>query len=255
MTKPKEVPRTSFDAGNYPHLAPLSQAKENKGDKMSFWKTLLGMTVIGTAGMGCSAQAQPQIKDAAIPKDAKTLVVAGGCFWCVEVILEELKGVYAVESGYAGGSKAGVTYDQVLSGNTGHAEAVKVFYDPKKVSAEDLLRVFMATHDPTTLNRQGPDSGTQYRSAIFYTNDEEKARAQKIIKEMGGYYKDPIVTTVEPLKNYTRAEEYHQNYFAKYEKATDAQRSKMNAGYCAAIIEPKVRKFRDKYLKMLKKGS
>ncbi|MBC8066424.1 MAG: peptide-methionine (S)-S-oxide reductase MsrA [Chlorobia bacterium] len=190
-----------------------------------------------------------------VPKTAKALILGGGCFWCVEAIIEDLKGVYAVESGYAGGESKNPTYNDVVSGGTGHAEVVKVFYDPAKISAADILRVFFTTHDPTTLNRQGPDSGTQYRSVVFFSNAQEKALAEKAKAEMKSVYKDPVVTTIEPLKNYSRAEEYHQNYFAKYEKASVAERSKMNAGYCAAIIEPKVRKFREKYLAKLKRGS
>ncbi len=224
---------------------------------MRLWNALLGLALVGSALLGCAptiAQAtQAPIKDAPVPKDATTLVVGGGCFWCVEAILEDLKGVYAVESGYAGGARPNPTYEQVLRGNTGHAEVVKVFFDSKVVSAEDLLRVFFLTHDPTTLNRQGPDSGTQYRSVVFYSNEEEKQRAEKIKAEMKSVYKNPVVTTIEPLKNYTRAEEYHQNYFAKYEQATPAERARMNAGYCAAIIEPKVRKFREQYMDRLKK--
>ena len=226
---------------------------------MSFWKTILGMTAVGSAMIGCgptTAEAsQSPIKDALIPKNAKSLVVGGGCFWCVETILEDLKGVYAVESGYAGGDSPNPTYDEVCSGTTGHAEVVKVFYDPAKISAADILHVFFVTHDPTTLNRQGPDRGTQYRSVIFYSNAQEEALAEKARAEMKSVYKDPVVTTIEPLKNYSRAEEYHQNYFAKYERATPAQRASMNVGYCAAIIEPKVRKFREKYLAKLKRGS
>lgn len=219
---------------------------------MNIWKTVLSMTGLAAALAGCTSQvqAQPAIKDAPVPKGAASMVLGGGCFWCVETILEDLKGVYAVESGYAGGDKPNATYDNMGSS----AEVVKVFFDPKKISAEDILRVFFATHDPTSLNRQGPDSGTQYRSVVFYANQVEKATAEKIIAEIRKVYKDPIVTTLEPLKNYARAEEYHQNYFAKYEKATPAQRATMNAGYCAAIIEPKVRKFRDKYLAKLKRG-
>jgi methionine-S-sulfoxide reductase len=225
---------------------------------MSFWTTILGLTLVGATVAGCvSTSAEATLAPTPpvdVPKDAKTLVVAGGCFWCVEAILEDLKGVYSVESGYAGGKSARTTYEEVSMGTTGHAEAVKVFYDPNKISAEDLLRVFFTTHDPTTLNRQGPDSGTQYRSTVFYSNPEEKARAEKIKAEMQSIFKDPIVTTIEPLKNYSKAEEYHQDYYAKYERASDAEKSKMNAGYCAAIIEPKVRKFREKYLTKLKKG-
>jgi methionine-S-sulfoxide reductase len=198
--------------------------------------------------VGC-AVGQPQIKDAPVPKGAAELVVGGGCFWCVEAVLEDLKGVYAVESGYAGGP-ANASYSNMGRG----AEVVKVFYDSKKVSAEDLLRAFFVSHDPTTLNRQGPDIGTQYRSVVFYASEAEKARARKIIGEVAKVYSSPIVTTLEPLKNYVRAEEYHQNYYQKFEKATPEQRASMNAGYCTAIIEPKVRKFREKYFEKLKKG-
>lgn len=197
---------------------------------------------------GC-AVSQPQIKDAPVPKGAAKLVVGGGCFWCVEAVLEDLKGVYAVESGYAGGPP-NASYSNIGRG----AEVVKVSFDPKKVSMEDLLRAFFVSHDPTTLNRQGPDTGTQYRSVIFYSSESEKARARQIIGEIAKIYSSPIVTTLEPLKNYVRAEEYHQNYYQKFEKATPEQRASMNAGYCTAIIEPKVRKFREKYFEKLKKG-
>lgn len=185
----------------------------------------------------------------------KTLVVGGGCFWCIETLFEDLKGVSEVESGYAGGSKAGVSYEEVCTGTTGHAEVVKITYDPSQVSEADLLRLFFAAHDPTTLNQQGPDYGTQYRSVIFYSTSEQKALAERVRKEIADarIWKNPIVTTIEPLKNYTRAEEYHQNYFAKFEKADPATQAKMNAGYCRAIIEPKVRKFREKYASKLKK--
>lgn len=197
--------------------------------------------------------AMPQGKPPA--KNVKTLVVGGGCFWCIEALFDDLKGVISAESGYAGGDKANVSYREVCSGTTGHAEVVKVTYDASQVSADDLLRLFFAAHDPTTLNRQGPDAGTQYRSVIFYSTAEEKARAERIRKEIGDakIWKNPIVTTVEPLKNYTRAEEYHQDYFVKFEKADPATQATMNAGYCRAIIEPKVREFRKKYADKLKK--
>lgn len=190
-----------------------------------------------------------------IPKDAKELVVGGGCFWCIEGLFEELAGVYAVDSGYAGGKKPNVTYAEVGSGMSGHAEVIKIFYNPKEISAHDLLTVFMTVHDPTTLNRQGPDSGTQYRSVIFYESDEEKALAQQVIDEIAKkkIWDNPIVTTLEPLKNYTRAEEYHQDYYAKYANASEAERSRMNAGYCRVIIEPKVKKFRKEFAAKLKK--
>lgn len=209
----------------------------------------------GCLEIGAQVQdSKPKAK--VIPIEAKTLVVGGGCFWCIEVIFEELKGVYDVESGYAGGDNPNVSYQDVCTGRTGHAEVIKISYDPKAISADDLLRLFFVVHDPTTLNRQGPDSGTQYRSVVFFSNEEERARAEKIKSEIAAakLYKDPIVTTIEPLKVYVRAEEYHQDYFAKYERASPAERAKMNSGYCAAVIEPKVRKFRQKYAEKLRKG-
>ena len=222
---------------------------------------LIGVAVVALTtafiflGGGQQDKGKPAVELKA-PAGSQSIVVGGGCFWCVEAVFEDLKGVHHVESGYAGGAKPNPTYEQVCSGTTGHAEVVKVTYDPKLVSPDDLLRIFFTTHDPTTLNRQGPDSGTQYRSVIFYSTPEEKALAERIIAEVGkeGIWPDPIVTTVEPLKNYSIAEDYHQDYFAKFEKATPAQRATMNGGYCSAIIEPKVRKFREKYRDKLKKG-
>lgn len=189
------------------------------------------------------------------PEGAKTLYVAGGCFWCTESQFEMLRGVYDVESGYAGGAPAGVSYEQVSSGRTGHAETVKITYDPKVVSAADLLRIFFTIHNPTTLNQQGPDHGTQYRSAIFYKNDEEKQLAQQIMLEVtkAHIWNAPLVTTIEPLRNWTKAEEYHQNYFEKYEHATPAQRMSMNSGYCSAVVEPHVLEFRHRFADRLKK--
>jgi methionine-S-sulfoxide reductase len=217
--------------------------------------------VLGLAGVLVGAFSwnlggtQKEAKVPVKPEGSEELVVGGGCFWCLESLYEDLKGVHFVESGYAGGARRGVSYEEVCSGHTGHAEVVKIVYDPKKVSADDLLRLFFVTHDPTTLNRQGPDVGTQYRSAIFYANEAEKARAVKIRDEIARQkiWNAPLVTTIEPLKNYTRAEEYHQDYFAKYERASPAQRMTMNAGYCNAIIAPKVAEFRHKFADRLKK--
>ncbi len=189
-----------------------------------------------------------------VPAGSKSIVVGGGCFWCLEGMYEQLKGVSSVESGYAGGSRAGVTYEQVCSGVTGHAEVVKITFDPKVISEGDLLRIFFTTHDPTTLNRQGPDEGEQYRSVIFYETPEEKALAEKVKAEIEHekIWKDQIVTTIEPLKNYTKAEDYHQNYFEKFENASAVQQMGMNSGYCRVVIEPKVKKFREKFAKLLK---
>lgn len=216
---------------------------------------ILGITLASLA-IACAALPEEQGKMQAAPEGSQTLVIGGGCFWCVEAILEDLKGVHFVESGYAGGKTKNPTYSEVCSGTTGHAEVVRVVFDPKTVTAQDLLRVFFVTHDPTTLNRQGPDTGTQYRSVVFFKTDEEKAVAQEVIKQITNekIYKNPIVTTLEKLDAYYPAEDYHQDYFVKFEKATEAERANMNAGYCAAIIEPKVRKFREKYMSKLKKG-
>lgn len=188
------------------------------------------------------------------PPKPESIVLGAGCFWCPESMYEQLIGVVDVESGYAGGAKAGVTYAQVMTGTTGHAEVIKVTFNPAEISRRDLLRIFFTIHDPTTLNRQGNDVGPQYRSAIFYANPGERKLAVEVIDEVTKQklFKNKIVTTLEPLKNYTRAEEYHQNYFARFEKATEEERAKMNAGYCVYVVEPKVRAFRAKYASRLK---
>jgi peptide-methionine (S)-S-oxide reductase len=190
----------------------------------------------------------------AIPPTAQTLVVGGGCFWCIEPLFEQLKGVYDVESGYAGGQQAGVTYDQVTSGRSGHAEVIKISFDPAAIKRDDLLRIFLSSHDPTTKDRQGNDVGTQYRSVIFFANPEEKALAERIIAELTseGLFDKPIVTTIEELKNYTRAEEYHQDYYAKFEQASPEERARMNAGYCTYVITPKIAEFRKKFSHLFK---
>jgi methionine-S-sulfoxide reductase len=208
------------------------------------------------ATLGPSRPGPGQKPDPATGQEGlESLVVGGGCFWCVEAVFERLKGVVSVENGYAGGHTPDPTYREVCTGTTGHAEVVKIVYDPKAVSRDDLLRVFFAIHDPTTLNRQGGDVGTQYRSVVFYSSEEEKRAAQRIIEEIDAekIYPAPIVTTLEPLTNYTRAEEHHQDYFEKYEKAGPAERAAMNSGYCSAVIAPKVAKFRQKFADKLKK--
>lgn len=186
-----------------------------------------------------------------------SLVVGAGCFWCVEGVYEMLEGVGSVVSGYAGGRIPNPTYEQVCSGATGHAEVVRITFSPEVISKRDLLRVFFTVHNPTTLNRQGNDVGTQYRSAIFYSSGAEKTLAQEVMAEVTRerIWRDPIVTTLEPLKEFFVAEEYHQDYFVKFERATPAQRAKMNASYCAAVVAPKVLEFRRKYAGRLKKSS
>jgi peptide-methionine (S)-S-oxide reductase len=171
--------------------------------------------------------------------------LAGGCFWCLEAVFDDLKGVLAVESGYSGGTLDNPSYQAVCTGATGHAEVVRIEFDPQVISFADLLRVFFSIHDPTTLNRQGADVGTQYRSAIFYHDESQKQAAEEIIRELGtaDLWPNPIVTEVSPLVNYYPAEEYHQEYFAN----NPAQ------PYCAAVVAPKVAKFRKQYLERLKK--
>ncbi len=175
-------------------------------------------------------------------KEIATL--GGGCFWCLEAVFEQLKGVEKVESGYAGGTVAHPSYQQVCSGITGHAEVVQITFDPQTISFRELLEVFFTIHDPTTLNRQGADVGTQYRSAIFYHDKEQKAVAGQVIQEMTAaqIWSQPIVTEVTPLEAFYKAEDYHQEYF----------RRNPRQAYCQAVIAPKVVKFRQKYLARLK---
>ena len=183
------------------------------------------------------------------------ITVAGGCFWCVEAIFQELKGVTKVESGYTGGNVPNPSYEEICTGTTGHAEAVQIYFDPKQVSLADLLRIFFTTHDPTTLNRQGPDSGTQYRSAIFPRNAEQKKTAEAVMAEVSKkrIWPGRIVTTLEPFSVFYKAEEYHQNYFKRFTDPSYPGKQQMNQGYCQFIIAPKVAKFRKMYADKLKK--
>ena len=171
--------------------------------------------------------------------------LAGGCFWCLEAVYDELRGVEQVESGYAGGTVPAPTYEQVCAGTTGHAEVVQITFDPQVISYRELLEVFFTIHDPTTLNRQGADVGTQYRSAIFYHSPEQRETAAQVIAELNAarLWDAPIVTEVAPLTEFYPAEDYHQEYF---------QRNSQQP-YCRAIIAPKVAKFRKQYLEQLKK--
>ncbi|ULH15914.1 peptide-methionine (S)-S-oxide reductase MsrA [Deinococcus sp. KNUC1210] len=171
--------------------------------------------------------------------ESQTVIVAGGCFWCTEAVFLDLNGVQKVESGYIGGTVPNPTYEQVCTGRTGHAEAIRVTFDPALVSRRDLLGIFFATHDPTQLNRQGHDVGTQYRSAVFYQSDEEKQEAQSLIDELtrDQVFDAPIVTTLEPATSFYSAEAYHQNYYAQ---------NKLQP-YCMAVITPKVSKFRKQF--------
>lgn len=167
-------------------------------------------------------------------------VFGGGCFWCTEAVFQQLKGIISVMPGYAGGTLANPTYEQVSSGTTGHAEVIKIEFDPARISYDDLLTVFFATHDPTTLNRQGNDTGPQYRSVILYSSDRQKAEAEKYI---GALKADGlnVVTEVKPLGEFYAAEEYHRNYY----------KNNSDAPYCQIIIEPKLQKVQEKFYALL----
>lgn len=175
----------------------------------------------------------------------ETATLGAGCFWCVEAVFDDLKGVASVESGYSGGHTENPTYKEVCSETTGHAEVVNVTFDPNEISFKEILQVFFSVHDPTTLNRQGNDIGTSYRSAIFYHSDEQKRIVEEVIKEVTaeGVYDNPIVTEVKPFDKFYIAEDYHQEYFA----------NNPTQPYCAAVVAPKVAKFRQKYVSRLKK--
>jgi peptide-methionine (S)-S-oxide reductase len=176
-------------------------------------------------------------------KEIATL--AGGCFWCLEAVFDNLKGVESVESGYMGGRSENPTYEEVCAGDTGHAEVVRISFDPKQVSFKEILEVFFVIHDPTTLNRQGNDVGTQYRSAVFYHSPEQKSAAEQVIVDLTAarVYDDPIVTEVAPASQLHVAEDYHQEYFAR----------NPSQPYCAYVVSPKVAKFRKRFLGKLKK--
>ncbi|KXK15666.1 MAG: peptide methionine sulfoxide reductase [Chloroflexi bacterium OLB15] len=174
----------------------------------------------------------------------ETATLAGGCFWCLEAVYDQLKGVTDVVSGYMGGSVVNPSYEAVCTGRTGHAEVVQIQYDPSVISYKDLLHVFFTIHDPTTLNRQGADVGTQYRSAIYYHTPEQKQIAEETIAEVNSeqIWNAPIVTEVTAAETFYPAEDYHQEYFVKHPYA----------GYCQVVIAPKVSKFRQKYFQQLK---
>lgn len=174
----------------------------------------------------------------------KKATFANGCFWCTEAVFQRLKGVATVVSGYAGGTMENPTYEDVHYKDTGHAEAIQLSYDPKVIPYETLLNIFFATHDPTTLNRDGANIGTEYRSEIFYNTDEEKEIAEKVKAELdaSGTFKDPIVTAITPFTNFYPAEEEHKNYYD----------NNPNAGYCRIIIDPKIHKLLEKYSEEVK---
>lgn len=177
----------------------------------------------------------------------ETITLAGGCFWCLEAVYDEVKGVLSVDSGYANGHAPNPTYRAVCNGDTGHAEVVQIKFDPSVITLRDLLNIFFTIHDPTTLNRQGADVGTQYRSGIYYHSEDQKREAEQAIRELEAQkvWDQAIVTEVEPLKDFYIAEDYHQEYFAKNPYQP----------YCMAVVAPKVGKFRKHFLELWKKQS
>ena len=180
-----------------------------------------------------------------MPDSLQTLTLGGGCFWCTEAVFVGVKGVVDVESGYCNGHVLRPSYSQVCGGASGHNEVVKLVFDPKQISAREILEIFFVIHDPTTLNRQGHDSGTQYRSGIYFSTPAQEHLARELIDEMSSsaVYRSPIVTEVLPLANYWPAEDYHQDYFAKNPQQ----------GYCMAVAAPKVEKFRRTFAKLVRR--
>ncbi|MCS6886343.1 MAG: peptide-methionine (S)-S-oxide reductase MsrA [Acidobacteriota bacterium] len=170
--------------------------------------------------------------------------LGGGCFWCLEAVFDQLKGVFSVESGYCGGSVKNPTYEQVCSGTTGHAEVVQIKFDPQEISFHQILQVFFSIHDPTQLNRQGADIGTQYRSVIFYHSEQQRQTAKQVMEELSaaGTWGGKIVTQLVPADTFYKAEEYHQKYFSR----------NPNQGYCMFVISPKIKKFKQEFRNLLK---
>ncbi len=177
-------------------------------------------------------------------KRIEVTTLGGGCFWCTEAVFSQLKGVEKIEPGYSGGNIENPSYEQVSTGKTGHAEVAQITFDPAVISFKEILQIFFSTHDPTSLNRQGADIGTQYRSVIFHHDDEQKAIAEQVIKEFNdeGTFDAPIVTQVEPLKAFYKAEDYHREYYKRHPEQP----------YCRVVIAPKIAKFRQLYLDKLK---
>lgn len=186
---------------------------------------------------------QEKLKPAAT-KQMEVATLGGGCFWCTEAVFSQLKGVEKVEPGYSGGKLEHPTYEQVSTGTTGHAEAVQITFDPNAISYKEILEIFFSTHDPTTLNRQGPDVGSQYRSVIFYHNDQQKAIAEQVIREITEekLFDAPIVTQLEPFRVFYEAEDYHRDYFKRHPEQP----------YCSLLIAPKLAKLRKLYMNKLK---
>jgi peptide-methionine (S)-S-oxide reductase len=173
-----------------------------------------------------------------------TITLGGGCFWCLEAVYEKVEGVTAVESGYANGHVDRPSYEQVCGGHTGHAEVVRISFDTGKISLREILEIFFVIHDPTTLNRQGNDVGTQYRSGIYVHDDAQEAIAREVLAEVNAHHGGKVVTELKPVQNYSRAEDYHQHYFENHPEQ----------GYCAFVVAPKVEKFRKTFASRVRAG-
>ncbi|WP_084442450.1 peptide-methionine (S)-S-oxide reductase MsrA [Termitidicoccus mucosus] len=210
---------------------------------MKFFRLILPFILAAMTNAADPASSPPETSavSAAAPASVKTgsIVLGGGCFWCTEAAYKLVSGVVSVTSGYAGGRKANPTYEEVCTGRTGHAEVVRVEFDPEKVSLDRLLDFFWVIHDPTTLNRQGADVGTQYRSVIFYADDAQRQAAEASMARANPEWGGKIVTEIKPLTTFYRAEEYHQDYFRK----------NPNQGYCQAVIRPKIDKLKKAFAK------
>jgi peptide-methionine (S)-S-oxide reductase len=176
------------------------------------------------------------------PQDTQTITLAGGCFWCTEAVYERVVGVTAVESGYSNGHVPNPSYEQVCGGDTGHAEVLRVSFDPAQISLREVLEIFFVIHDPTTPNRQGNDVGTQYRSGIYFHDAEQQAVARAVLDEVDAHHGGRVVTELAPEQNYSRAEDYHQHYFANHP----------NQGYCAMVVAPKVEKFKKTFARRVR---
>lgn len=240
-----------YDPGTEPGRDRKNRPEEGEAAMMRVATALalaLGMGFSGRAAADLIAPATQQATPTAVTGrggvNMETITLGGGCFWCLEAVYEELKGVASVESGYAGGKVANPDYRSVCEGTTGHAEVVRVHWDPAVVSLRDLLHVFFVVHDPTTKNRQGADVGTQYRSIILYGDDEQKRIAEEVMREIAGekIWGGPLVTELTPLETFYRAEEHHQDYFAKNPEQ----------GYCQVVVRPKVLKTREKFAHLLR---
>lgn len=205
---------------------------------------LLGSLVLSSALKDPANMSKQKNQTVAFSQGKEVITLGGGCFWCIEAVFEELHGVEQVESGYSGGRVDDSTYEQVCAGTTGHAEVVQVTFDTKIISLKEVLEVFFTVHDPTTLNRQGADIGTQYRSVIFCRSEEQKTIAEQVIREIqkAKFWKAPIVTELVPFKVFYKAEDYHQEYYKKNPRQA----------YCRIVIAPKIKKFREHYKDKLK---